>query len=400
MTGRERSAAWPFLLVVFLGCTGVGEDAVSLTPVEDWTTEPEYEFGDVFQGDALFAGIADVDVSPDGSRIYVVDYAASEVTIWTPDGSLVRRFGQEGEGPGDFLAPGDLTLRDDALTVRDRRGFTTFSLDGEFVARDMVPPGINWQGSLFFIYEALLDDGSFLATPSMGLVTADDLIDDIPLLRVAQEAGTWAVDTVVLQSQRNTEFVFSVAGGDRRFFLVQPWIRPDICRGDGATGSAICARTQTMPPGVAEFVEISATGDTLWTRRIQLPPMPVEDHEIAAHPERVASMIARSSEGDSIGSPRVKRRLREALIVPEFWPAIRGFRLMPNGEIWFHRLKDGASHVWYAARRGEEAGPIRRIVLPEPFTPRGVTSTHVWGDRRDEMDVQYVAGLRLVRAER
>ena len=257
-----------------------------------------------------------------------------------------------------------------------------------------------WQGSLFFIYEALLDDGSFLVTPSMGLVTADDLIDDIPLLRVAQEAGTWAVDTVVLQSQRNTEFVFPVAGGDQRFFHIQPWIRPDICRGDGATGSAVCARTQTMPPGVAEFVEISATGDTLWSRRIQLPPMPVEDHEFAAHLEQVASMISRSSEGDSIASPRVKRRLREALIVPEFWPAIRGFRLMPNGEVWFLRLKDGASHVWYAARRGEEAGPIRRIVLPEPFTPRGVTSTHVWGDRRDEMDVQYVAGLRLVRAER
>ena len=176
-------------------------------------------------------------------------------------------------------------------------------------------------------------------TPSMGLVTADDLIDDIPLLRVAQEAGTWAVDTVVLQSQRNTEFVFPVAGGDRRFFLVQPWIRPDICRGDGATGSAVCARTQTMPPGVAEFVEISATGDTLWSRRIQLPPMPVEDHEIAAHLKQVASMVSRSSEGDSIASPRVKRRLREALIVPEFWPAIRGFRLMPNGEVWFLRLK-------------------------------------------------------------
>ena len=146
ITGRESSAAWPLLLVVLCGCTGVGENAIALTPVEEWTTEPEYEFGDVFEGDALFAGIADVDVSPDGSRIYVVDYAASEVTIWTPDGSLVRRFGQEGEGPGDFLAPGDLTLRDDALTVRDRRGFTTFSLDGEFVARDMVPPGINCCG--------------------------------------------------------------------------------------------------------------------------------------------------------------------------------------------------------------------------------------------------------------
>lgn len=397
MTSERTSPTLMALLAVLSGCVAdSGDETVSLTPVENWTTEVEYEFGDVFQGDALFAGIADVDVSPDGSRVYVVDYRASEVTIWTPDGTPVHRFGQEGEGPADFLDPGDLTFRGDALIVGDERGFATFSLDGVFIRRDMVPPGINWRGSLFFQYEALLDDGSFLATPSIGAVTGDDLMDEIPLLRISREGETWVLDTVALEDHRNTEIAFA-AGAMYTVFLTQKWVRPDVCRGDGSTSSVVCSRTRAMPPGVVEFIEISVAGDTVWTRRIQLPPIAIEDQEIAAEVERMASVLARSSGGDSITSPSRKRKARELLIVPDFWPATGGIRLMPNGEVWFRRLKGGAEHVWYAAARGATEGPVRRIVLPERFKPRGVNGTHVWGDRDDEMGVDFVVGLRLVR---
>ena len=79
MTGERTSPTLTALLAALSGCVAdSGDETVSLTPVENWTTEVEFEFGDVFQGDALFAGIADVDVSPDGSRVYVVDYRASE----------------------------------------------------------------------------------------------------------------------------------------------------------------------------------------------------------------------------------------------------------------------------------------------------------------------------------
>ena len=50
-----------------------------------------------------------------------------------------------------------------------------------------------------------------------------------------------------------------------------------------------------------------------------------------------------------------------------------------------------------AVRKGED-GPIRRIIVPESFSPRDANATHLWGVRTDEMGVQYVAGLRLVRA--
>lgn len=43
-----------------------------------------------------------------------------------------------------------------------------------------------------------------------------------------------------------------------------------------------------------------------------------------------------------------------------------------------------------------DEGPIRQITVPASFQPRDVTATHVWGIRRDELDVGYVTGLRLV----
>jgi len=405
MNVTEPRVLWTKLLglAVLCGCAGdTREKAIARTPVENWTAEAEYGFGDRIEGDALFAMVVDVALVRDGARVYVLDNGSSEVTIWTPKGKLLKRFGSAGEGPGDFDDPGRLYPHDTALIVRDRRGFTTFSLDGEFIARDAIPPFVSWRG-FSFSYKSLLADGSFLVTPVVGGMiseglTGDDPIHELPWLRVVQVAGSWALDTVALRSDRNTTIVFPVPGDPFPRFFGHPWVRPDSCQGDATTGSVVCARTQTMPPGVADLVEVSVAGDTVWTRRIRLEPLPIEDQEYAAKVESMASIVARDSGGDSIASPIMKRRVREKLINPGFWPAIRGIRLMPNGEVWFRRPKEGASHVWYAVRRGETEGPIRRIVLPEEFKPRFVNGTHVWGDREDEVGVDYIAGLRLVRA--
>ena len=85
------------------------------------------------------------------------------------------------------------------------------------------------------------------------------------------------------------------------------------------------------------------------------------------------------------------------MIIPEYWPATLAIGLRSNGEIWFRPAGEDDPRIWYAVRKREDEGPIRRIVVPESFSPRDANATHVWGVRTDEMGVQYVAGLRLVR---
>ena len=400
-----KRTVWLSATLAVCGCAGdTGDDGIALTPIEQWVTQAEYEFGDVFEGDALFGLVVDMDVAPDGSRVYVLDQTAAEISVWTPGGDLIRRFGRQGEGPGEFLRPGEVRVLDNLLQVGDLRGFSTFSLEGEFVARNVLPPFVSWRGFPLAV-EALLGDGGFLAKPTIpGMVseglTGDDPIQEIPFLHAAQREGSWALDTVALVSTRNTTIVFPIAGNDFPRLLTQPWVREDACWADGVTESVVCARTQDMPPGIVEMVEVAvSSGDTLWMRRLQLAPIPLSEQEVEADVERTASVVARGLGGDSVPAASLKRRIRETLIVPEYWPAIRGIRLMPNGEVWFVPLAEGDSNVWYTARRGQAEGAIRRIVLPEQFNPRDVNETHVWGERYDELGVRYVVGRRLVRSE-
>ncbi len=91
MTGVRTRNSWAIAALLLPACAGQGADTP--TPFEDWTTEAEYEIDDQAQSDEFFGPFLDVRAAADGSRVYVLDLQASEVTIWTPDGALVRRLG-------------------------------------------------------------------------------------------------------------------------------------------------------------------------------------------------------------------------------------------------------------------------------------------------------------------
>lgn len=54
--------------------------------------------------DLLFGLITDVAVDAEGNS-YVLDKQLAEITVFSPGGELLRRFGREGEGPGEFRQP-------------------------------------------------------------------------------------------------------------------------------------------------------------------------------------------------------------------------------------------------------------------------------------------------------
>ena len=400
---------WPVITLatlaatVHVGCVDdFGGYLPVLTPAEDWTAEPEYEFGDQLEGDALFGLITSVRTTADGSRIHVLDSGAEEVTIWTADGTLIQRVGRSGEGPGEFSNPYALTLLDDGFHVVDNRRVTTFAHGGAVTETVALPRGLEL-GHSPLLYLDVFPDGSHVAVPAFPWATVDgspwgELVEAAPLLRISREAGSWEVDTLAMRNVRNTWLRFPVGGGRDPAVARHPWLVADFFAADPLNGTVVVGRAQTMPPGVLELIEISATGDTLWARRIQLPPIAVERQDIEEGLDRLAAGVAGQS-GDTVPSPRLKRSVRDALIIPEHWAAARGIVLMSNGEIWFRPEGHENPEMWYSVQKGEERGTVRRIVVPESFRPRDVNATHVWGIRHDEMDVQYIAGLRLVPTE-
>lgn len=374
------------------------EPAVTLTPVEEWTTEPHYEIGDQMEGDALFARISSVVPTADGSRVYVLDRQAFEVTIWTSDGTLIGRVGRQGDGPGDFASPGSLFLFDDGFQVAEGLRITTFSLDGDLVRADGLARAMNPSGNASFgrLYHAIamFDDRSVGAVSSAALVWSGSVTEEMSegahaVVRITPADGSFGVDTLGLLDYRD---VWLTLGSGGIFARRQPFVAPDDFVMDPWNGSVVFSRSPGTSPGLLELIEVSIAGDTVWTRRIHLPPIPVTEDEVYAAADEFAPYLAD-------GTPAQKRdRVRDRMIIPEYWPATEAIGLRSNGEIWFRPAGEDDPRIWYAVRKREDAGPIRRIVVPESFSPRDASATHVWGVRTDEMGVQYVAGLRLVRA--
>lgn len=395
----NQKIALPALLACCALATCTDEPAVTLTPVEEWTTEPHYEIGDQMEGDALFARISSVVPTADGSRVYVLDRQAFEVTIWTPDGTLIGRVGRAGDGPGDFASPGSLFLFDDGFQVAEGLRITTFSLDGDLVRADglerAMSPYASGSASFGRLYHAIamFRDRSVGAVSSAVLVWSGSVTDEMsedahPVVRITQDDGSFGVDTLGLLDYRDVWLTLGVGG---ILAVRQPFVAPDDFVLDPWNGSAAFGRSLRTHPGVLELIEVSIAGDTIWTRRIHLPPIPVTEDEIYAAADEFAPFLAD-------GTPAQKRdRVRDRMIVPEYWPATQAIGLRSNGEIWFRPAGEDDPRIWYAVRKRDE-GPIRRIVVPESFRPLDANATHVWGVRTDEMGVEYVAGLRLVRA--
>lgn len=102
---------------------------------------------------------------PDG-RLAILNAGTYEVRIYGPDGTLDTRFGRQGEGPGEFGFPAQLTLLPpDTLAVFDLRSWEVllFRDDGTFLGNE---PGRSAYQDL--VPEDLLAEGGF-AVPHSGL---------------------------------------------------------------------------------------------------------------------------------------------------------------------------------------------------------------------------------------
>ena len=117
----------------------VGQEVVVDLPAADSTLNPEveevYRIGGLeAERWAAFSLVTSV-AFDDAGRLYVFDEDPPRIVVVQRDGSLVREFGREGEGPGEFILPSAFTvLRNGTSVVYDlgRAAFLLFNPDGVF----------------------------------------------------------------------------------------------------------------------------------------------------------------------------------------------------------------------------------------------------------------------------
>ncbi len=394
-SGDPKGLAFLALTLLLAAC-GDRPTRSADQPNAHWLSEPEYQFGDAFAGDALFGFIPSLRVSPDGRRVYVLEPYEAQVSVWTPEGRRLFDVGGTGEGPGDFMLPYRIHLGDSWFYVRDPSRFTYFSNDGKVLRTVPSPPTlVSYQGFPIRV-NAHLADGSFVGFPSIPAsirlgVWGDDPITNRPVLWIRETSSGWRHDPVFWQNIRNQTLLVARDGGEH--FSGQPYSDGDIYREDPGAGSVVVARRagEHLGPGETELIEVSAPGDTVWKRRMEFDPVRLTRPLVDA-----AIDDWRSSVVDESGRPS-REAVENALHLPEYLPAVKTFHLTSSGHVWIqsHERRDTLS-VWYSLERGDDESPPQPVLLPEGFQLMDATETHVWGVWKDELDINYVVGRRLV----
>ncbi len=392
----------PLLAVAALTFGIVADGAVA---GQSWSARKDFELLGRGQGDLEFGTVGSVRFSKDGARIMVSEPRVRRLTLWTPRGGFVREVAGDGE-LADFGAPPLGVGADDTgsgFWVRSRLGFARFTGDGALAEMADAPPGaLNVQ--------AVLPDRSFFAVTK--LPSARFLLgwggERAParqaVVRLTRSGEGWTQDTVAVLNMAHMALGVRL-GQDPdfppAFYSIQSFGDFDLMYLDASVGRAGVLR-RNLGPGRIELIEVTAEGDTVWHRSVDLPRVPLsqelQDEAVERFSKEALAVLQRVESGRPLAPEAVREAARAAVYLPEFYPAARALIATTFGEVWILTAEAvGGSSVWYSLVRGDNTSAPRRVLLPAGFGLREATPTHAWGVEADPASgARRVVGLRLV----
>jgi hypothetical protein len=109
--------------------------AIALAPAERHADIKLGSLMDVGRGELLFGSITSICEDQEGNFL-VLDAKDFRVLKFSPEGKLLLKFGQKGQGPGDFQSPDLIVLTpQDEIAVHEISYVSFFKADGTFVRR-------------------------------------------------------------------------------------------------------------------------------------------------------------------------------------------------------------------------------------------------------------------------
>lgn len=390
---RKRRSLF-LLALAFAGCApapdrgasaGLPADTIRaepLTLIGELDGEPEYLFGDIV---SVSMGPADV--------LYVADRNGATVRAYDPEGRYLGTIGSEGDGPGEFRLPNDITF-DPAgrLYVRQRYRVTVFGPGGGGgQLRDSVLYTIPLERPALELARARAT-GDRYYSPSYYYFA---FVRHRYFYEVLDSTGATG-DTIPVPGIPNPEILgranypvgdgqvgVPVEGVNMAPFEPKPvWdITPD-------------GRTLMTMGGRYNVFELGPAGDTIRLIDAATEPGRVPADELN---DSTRAFLGRL---DSIPVPLNQMRAMSDLArnraLPNALPEITGLQVAASGNIWIRRWPSGdQTYLDVFDVRGE---PLRTVTVPAPLSsdvPLFVSETHIVGVVRDAVGVQRVAAFTL-----
>lgn len=260
---------------------------------------------------SLFAEVSEFDVAPDG-RLYVFDQGARSVLVFAPDGSLLRRIGRQGAGPGEFNRNGGMVARADGGFSQWDAGngrVSFFSATGSFDSSWVVPTGFSTNNGLRSDASGALYLYRPVTAPREG-----EILGRMGLVRIL-DGGAWGDSLIPPDLAWDRVVYVARAGGNTS--STSPMHAPRFTWQWHRDGFFVSAATQRYA------VEVSRPGRPLRIER-DAPAVEVPEDERVLEQARITAAMERNQPGWTFTGPPI----------PAVKPPIAGLFVARDGRLW------------------------------------------------------------------
>jgi hypothetical protein len=370
------------------GITIVTNDGASTT-VPSWSTEVDLAVGEVDGApEYIFGQIADVDVD-DAGNLYVLDRQAQRALVFGPDGEYLRRLAGPGEGPGELSREArDIHVAsDNSIYIVDTWQFraTKYRSDGtpiQTIRLDYGRPGP------FTLHH--LDDGRMLVRWFTYNVDADGRLVPWDALLISDSTQT-SFDTLFAFNYESPDL--GILGAELQRPLIPNAAFYDVLADGQIAWSTIHGTQVATLASDGSLARIVRNG--AWER-----------HALT-DAERDALEMVVQTDSDNPDEP-----LSPLIIFPDSLPTITALHASPDGGFWIQRMSplpdvdpDGLFTAANTSMLGGQSWEVYNgegrltatVETPQRFQITRVLDSAVVGIQKDDLDIERVVRLRVIR---
>ena len=331
--------------------------------------DPNFTFGD----------IRGIQAASDGT-IYVLDYSATEVRAYDPDGRYLRTISRQGEGPGEITAANGIFLAGDTLLwMHDHGKWMVIGVDpaGEEVRRFNKPVL-----SYGYIWRAVFDNRGrywrqtshsdverrYPPPPGLSSTTRRRYYKSYDL-------ASGAIDSVYLGESSGRSYSYQDSGGLWQLLPIPFQAGETIV----VNPSGGFWRANNAAYRIARTDE---GGDTLVVIEAGLPVLPVTDEDRAEYVEGIVEF--RGSE--------VRSDAEEvASILADVKPILAGLFVDDEGRLWVKRVTPDDAPAFYDlfSEDGDYLGSVR-LAFKSARGRFWIQHGNIYTWVTDEMDVPFI----------
>lgn len=402
-------------------------DSGSLAGAPRLVADGGMRIGDAHDPDAGFTVVRGAAVDRDGD-IIVLEESVPEFRVYDAEGTLLRRFGRRGGGPGEFERIAAFGLLGDTLWAVDigLNRITLFDRAGTLLSTGNIERNpISLASSFGHLYPWMLrPDGRFASRLAMvsynpgGEAIAVSPSDSFPVPLVLFSPSGAIVDTAGWAphppprmwrppSQEEEEGFRFVEVAGQRFLAPSPpttlatWLT--FADGYGMVETPLAPHTDE---GIVIISRFGEAGDTIYRVELTYRPdvyTPADLDSIAARAARGAAggmmTIARADGGSINPEPAnvqvVANRLRREMNFPQFKVPLEGAWLAQDESVWL-QLRQAPEDEFAAWIVVGPSGEVRgRVELPAQARPLWSVGDDLLVSLRDEFDVPWLVGYAL-----